>query len=133
MLTLEEIKARLEIFSPVQIEFVAQVVQSLSASPNADIRAPGTWLTEQPEWIEYFGLALSVHHSATTVPLGLTSFESVFQNACEHIGWRSKLRSRPRIASLTFPFIPVRMRCGDSLSSQLPPGGSRLPVSTSPN
>ena len=88
MLTLEELKARLETFSPVQIEFVAQVVESLSDAPEAEIKAPGTWLTEQPEWIEYFGLALSVHHSATTVPLGLKSFESVFQNACEHIGWR---------------------------------------------
>lgn len=40
-----------------------------------------------PEWIEYFGLALSVHHAATPVPLGLTSFETVFRNACQHVHW----------------------------------------------
>ena len=36
---------------------------------------------------EYFGLALSVHHGATMEPLRLTSFETVFRNACEHVGW----------------------------------------------
>ena len=108
MLSLEELKAKLDAFSPVQIEFVAQVVDSLSRSPSADIRAPGTWLTEQPDWIEYFGLALSVHHSATTVPLGLTSFETVFQNACEHIGWRVETP-----ASATYRFLDLSVHPGD--------------------
>lgn len=90
---LEDLKSRLDTLSPVKIEFVAQVVESLSNSPSADIRSPGTWLTDPEDWIEYFGLALSVHHSATTVPLGLGSFESVFRNACEHVHWPLELPS----------------------------------------
>ncbi len=86
-MTLADLKARLDSFSPAQIEFVATVVASLSNPPRADIRAQGTWLTGVGAWIEYFGLALSVHHSATTEPLGLTAFESVFRNACQHVGW----------------------------------------------
>ena len=86
-MTLDDLKARLDSFSPTQIEFVATVVDSLSNPPNADIREQGTWLTGVAAWIEYFGLALSVHHSATTEPLGLTAFESVFRNACRHVGW----------------------------------------------
>ena len=87
MVTLEELKAKLDTFSAAKIEFVAQVVDSLASSPDADIRSPGTWLTASGDWIEYFGLALSVHHAATTVPLGLGSFEAAFRNACEHVRW----------------------------------------------
>lgn len=86
-LKLSELKAQLDSFSPAQIEFVAKVVDSLTRPPDADIRQHGTWLTASDDWIEYFGLALSVHHSATNEPLGLTAFESVFRNACEHLGW----------------------------------------------
>ncbi|MCY4303053.1 MAG: hypothetical protein OXC68_15140 [Aestuariivita sp.] len=59
----------------------------MSNPPAVDIRAEGTWLTGVQAWIEYFGLALSVHYSATNEPLGLTAFESVFRNACLHVGW----------------------------------------------
>ena len=86
-MTLDELKARLDTFSPVQVEFVVRVMDSLANPPNADIRERGTWLTGSREWIEYFGLALSVHHSASTEPLGLTAFETVFRNACDHLGW----------------------------------------------
>ncbi len=86
-MTLNDLKARLDTFSPAQIEFVATVVDSLSNPPRADIREEGTWLTGASAWIEYFGLALSVHHSATAEPLGLTTFESVFRNACQHVEW----------------------------------------------
>ena len=86
-MTLKELKATLDSFSPVQIEFVARVMDSLANPPSADIRRAGTWLTGTPEWIEYFGLALSVHHSSTTEPLGLTAFEAVFRNGCKHLGW----------------------------------------------
>ena len=86
-MTLDELKATLDTFSPVQVEFVAQVMVSLANPPNSTIKEQGTWLTGFPEWIEYFGLALSVHHSATAEPLGLTAFEAVFRNACEHLGW----------------------------------------------
>ena len=86
-MTLDELKATLDSFSPVKIEFVARVMESLANPPSANIRSRGTWLTSEPDWIEYFGLALSVHHGATTEPLGLSSFETVFRNACEHLGW----------------------------------------------
>jgi len=85
--TLAELKAKLDTFSPVKIEFVARVMKSLANPPSAEIKQRGTWLTGSEEWIEYFGLALSVHHSATTEPLGLTAFETVFRNACEHLRW----------------------------------------------
>ena len=39
------------------------------------------------EWIEYFGLALSVHHGTTTEPLVQKGFETVFRNACESVRW----------------------------------------------
>lgn len=86
-MTLDDLKARLDAFSPAQIKFVAKVVDSLSNPPDAEIRECGTWLTSSDDWIEYFGLALSVHHSATIEPLGLVGFESVFRNACQHVGW----------------------------------------------
>ncbi len=86
-MTLDELKATIETFSPAKVAFVAKVVDSLSNPPHAEIRSQGTWLTEAGDWIEHFGLALAVHHAATPVPLGLTSFETVFRNACEHVGW----------------------------------------------
>ncbi|MCY3957366.1 MAG: hypothetical protein OXG65_03635 [Chloroflexi bacterium] len=86
-MTLAELKAKLDAFSPVKIEFVGRVMESLANPPTAEIKQRGTWLTGSEEWIEYFGLALSVHHSATTETLGLTAFETVFRNACEHLGW----------------------------------------------
>lgn len=86
-MTLDELKATLDTFSPVKIEFVARVMESLANPPHANIRERGTWLTRSEEWIEYFGLALSVHHSATTEPLGLNAFEDVFRNACSHLRW----------------------------------------------
>ena len=86
-MTLNELKAKLDTFSPAKIAFVANVIESLSNPSEANIRSEGTWLTAVPEWIEYFGLALSVHHAATTVALGLTSFETVFRNACRHVKW----------------------------------------------
>ena len=62
------------------------MVESLSRPPHADIRAE-TWITASPDWIEYFGLALSVHHGATVEPLALTGFETMFRNACEYVNW----------------------------------------------
>ena len=85
--TLDELKATLDSFSPVKIEFVAKVMVSLANPPSANIRSKGKWLTSEPKWIEYFGLALSVHHGATIEPLELSSFETVFRNACEHLRW----------------------------------------------
>ena len=61
------------------------MVDSLSTPPRAEVNEQATWLT--PEWIEYFGLSLSVHHGMTTEPLAQKSFETVFRNACESVGW----------------------------------------------
>lgn len=113
-MTLDELKARLDSFSPAKIAFVATVVESLSNPTQAKIRSEGTWLTAVPEWIEYFGLALSVHHAATTVPLGLTSFESVFRNACSHVEWPV---SPP--GSATQRFVDLSVRAGSDPSRHL--------------
>ena len=86
-MTLEEIKSKLDGLSPVKVSFVAKVIEALANPPELNVRSAGTWLTENPEWTEYFGLALSVHHGTTTEPLRLTAFETVFRNACEHMGW----------------------------------------------
>ncbi len=102
-MTHDDLKTRLDKFSPVQVEFVAKVMDSLTNAPSADIRQTGTWLTAHPAWIEYFGLALSVHHSATIEPLGLKAFESVFRNACKHLDWPVDLPGSPtrRFVDLT--------------------------------
>ena len=101
---MRKLKARLDTFSAAQIEFVASVVDSLSNPPQTRIRERGTWLTGSPEWMEYFSLALSVHHGATEEPLGLTAFESVFRNACKAAGW---LVDPP--GSATRRFVDVRV------------------------
>jgi len=112
--TLDELKSTLDTFSPAKIAFVATVVESLSNSTEANIRSEGTWLTAVPDWIEHFGLALSVHHAASTVPLGLTPFETVFRNACSHVKWAV---SAP--ASATQRFVDLSVRPGSGLTRHL--------------
>ena len=87
MVTLPELKARLDTLSPTGIRFVARMVDSLSAPPFAKVNSPATWLPD--EWVEYFGLALSVHHGTTTEPLAQKGFETVFRNACESVNWEA--------------------------------------------
>lgn len=84
-MTLSDLKKRLDTLSPTGIRFVARMVDSLSVPPVARARSPSSWLPD--EWIEYFGLALSVHHGTTTEPLAQKGFEAVFRNACESVGW----------------------------------------------
>lgn len=107
-MTLDELKAKLDTFSPVKVEFVSKVVESLSNPPRSTIRTTGTWLTQSSDWIEYFGLALSVHHGATTEPLGLTSFETVFRNACQYMNW-----SVDPPGSATQRFVDLTVRVND--------------------
>lgn len=107
---LEELKATLDSFPPVKIEFVARVMESLANPPSANIRSRGTWLTSEPDWIEYFGLASSVHHGATTEPLGLSAFETVFRNACEHLRWSI---DPPGSRTQRFVDLAVRPRTGN--------------------
>ena len=80
---IEELKARIESLSPMGIRFVARLIDSLSRPPRSDVTR--SWITNTPEWVEYFGLAISVHHSNTVEPLGLISFEVAFRNACEAV------------------------------------------------
>ena len=83
----DDLKARIDTLSPMAVRFVARLVNSLANAPTSNA-VTETWLTGHPEWIEYFGLALSAHHGTTTEPLGLTGFEVVFRNACEALGWQ---------------------------------------------
>ena len=86
-MTISELKQRLDALSPTGIRFVARMVESLARPPQAKVNERGTWFT--PEWIEYFGLALSVHHGTTSDPLAQKAFETVFRNACESVGWET--------------------------------------------
>ena len=86
-MTLAQLKRRLDQLSPAGIRFVARIVDSLSAPPRAQVNERETWLT--PEWIEYFSLALSMHHGMTTEPLAQKGFETVFRNACESVDWKT--------------------------------------------
>lgn len=115
-MTLDEIKSRLDSLSPVKVSFVAKIIDALSNPPVLDIRAAGTWLTENPEWTEYFGLALSVHHGATIEPLRLASFESVFRNACRHVGWEA---TPPGSQTLQFVDMAVNPSSGVQLRLSL--------------
>ena len=80
-----DLQAQIEALSPMGVRFVARLVDSLSSPPSAEVA--DTWLTQDPEWVEYFGLTISGHHGATVEPLGLISFEVAFRNACEAVGW----------------------------------------------
>lgn len=113
-MTRDELKAKLDTFSPVKVEFVSKVVESLSSPPRSTIRTTGTWLTQAGDWIEYFGLALSVHHGATTEPLGLTSFETVFRNACRYMNW-----SVEPPGSATQRFVDLTIRANDGTVRRL--------------
>lgn len=50
-MTLDELKAELDTFSPVKVEFVSKVVESLSNLPRSTIRTTGTWLTQASNWM----------------------------------------------------------------------------------
>ena len=83
----EDLKARIDSLSGTAVRFVARMVDSLSTPPSATTREPATWISGTPDWIEYFGLTLSVHHGTTIDALGLNGFETAFGNACESVGW----------------------------------------------
>lgn len=89
------------------IRFVARLIDSLSRPPRSDVTS--TWITDTPEWVEYFGLAISVHHSNTTEPLGLVSFEVAFRNACEAVEWEL---DEPGSATQRFIDLTVQTESG---------------------
>ena len=67
-----------------------------------------------PDWIEYFGLALSVHHGTTIDPLGLTGFETTFSNACESVAWNVE-----RVESTTHRFSDLSVTDGEGIPHRL--------------
>ena len=110
----EELKVRIDALSPSAVRFVARMVDSLSSPPKVSVRQRATWITTSPNWIEYFGLSLSVHHGSTIDPLGLTGFETVFQNACESVDWKVE-----KSESATHRFTDLVVRRGKNRKQRL--------------
>ena len=110
----ERLKKRIDDPSPSAVRFVARLVDSLSSPPRASVRREATWLTDCPDWIEYFGLSLSVHHGGTTEPSGLTGFETVFRNACRSVAWTAE-----KAGSATRRFVDLVIRRGNGDDQKL--------------
>ncbi len=113
-MTLQQLKARLDHLSPAGVKFVARVVDALSDPPRPGVLESGTWITESGDWMEYFSLALSLHHGTTREPLQLTSFETVFRNACESVGWSLDPPGSP-----TRRFVDLEVTPDDGLPRRL--------------
>ena len=109
----DDLKARIDDLSPMSVRFVARLVNSLANAPTSNA-VTETWLTGHPEWIEYFGLALSAHHGTTAEPLGLKGFEAVFRNACEALDW---LVDPPGTA--TQRFVDIGLTSADGVRRRL--------------
>ena len=67
----EDLKAKIDGLSETAIRFVTRMVNSLSSPPTSTIKGAKTWITDSTDWVEYFGLALSVHHGTTVDALAL--------------------------------------------------------------
>ena len=109
----DRLKVRIDGLSPIAVRFVARLVDSLADAPRPDTVIP-TWLNRHPEWIEYFGLSISAHHGTTTEPLGLTSFEIVFRNACEALKW-----SMDSPGSATRRFVDLTLTAAEATTRKL--------------
>ncbi|MCY4655125.1 MAG: hypothetical protein OXC95_18415 [Dehalococcoidia bacterium] len=105
----EDLKAKIDGLSDSAIRFVTRMVDSLSSPPASTIKDPDAWISRTDEWIEYFGLALSVHHGTTKDALGLNGFETAFCNACESVGWEIE---RAESATHRFSDLTVKDRRG---------------------
>ena len=82
------LRRKIDDLSPMGVRFVARMVDSLSEPPQAQRSAVGqTWITAEPDWIEYFGLLISAHHGLAVDALKETGFENAFRDACETVGW----------------------------------------------
>ena len=110
----EDLKARIDSLSDTAARFVARIVDSLSSPPSVSTREPSTWISGTPDWIEYFGLALSVHHGTTIDPLGMTGFETTFSNSCESVGWNVE-----RVESTTHRFRDLTVTDNEGRSRRL--------------
>jgi len=114
MISPQDLKDRIDRLSPTAIQFVARILDSLSSPPAASMDRKKTWLTIDPNWVEYFGLALSVHHGMTTDPLRLTGFETVFRDACEFVKWNVE-----KPFSETHRFVDMTIRRGRNREQRL--------------
>ncbi len=91
----EALKQRIDKLSSMGVRFAARMIDSLVSPPQVTFPAQGrTWLTADPEWIEYFGLTISAHHGRTAEPLGLRSFETAFHiSKLTEAAWIQDVRS----------------------------------------
>ncbi|MCY4623923.1 MAG: hypothetical protein OXC99_02835 [Chloroflexi bacterium] len=110
----EDLKARIDGLSETAVRFVSRMVDSLSSPPSLITKGPATWISSTPDWIEYFGLALSVHHGTTVDALGLTGFETAFANACESVAW-----SVEAVESSTHRFSDLTVTNSEGISRKL--------------
>ncbi len=85
----ESLNRQINALSPMGRRFVARMVESLADPLHATLPASTpTWITSNPDWIEYFGLVVSAHHAITVDALGSSSFESAFRSTCEAVAWQ---------------------------------------------
>ena len=111
----DELRRRLDDLSPMGVHFVARMVESLSDPPQAQRSAPRqTWITAEPDWIEYFGLLISAHHGLAVDALKETGFENAFRSACEAVGW-----SVDPPASATRRFVDLTVETPDGKRRKL--------------
>ena len=97
------------------VRFVARMVDSLADPPQARPVAPKpTWITAEPDWIEYFGLMISAHHGVTVDALGQSSFEIAFRDACDAVGWVVDQRGSP-----TRRFVDLTLTTADGSKRKL--------------
>ena len=113
-MTLDQLKAKLDRLSPAKVRFVANMVDSLSNPPQVNVHKKGTWITNSPDWTEYFALSLSVHHGITAEPLKLTAFETAFRNACKSVNW-----ALDPLGSTTQRFVDLVVRAGNGPERRL--------------
>ena len=111
----EALKRRIDKLSPMGVRFVARTVDSLADPPKARLPTrKSTWINAEPDWIEYFGLMISVHHAVTAEALGLVAFEATFRDACKAVGWNV---DPPGPA--TQRFIDVTVEAADGIPRKL--------------
>lgn len=111
----EALRRKIDDLSPMGVRFVTRMVDSLSEPPQAQGCAPEpTWITAEPDWVEYFGLLISAHHGLAVDALKETGFENAFRDACEAVGW-----GVDPPASATRRFVDVTVQTPDSQHRKL--------------
>ena len=111
----ESLRRKIDDLSPMGVRFVARMVASLSDPPQAQGSASQpTWITAEPDWIEYFGLLISAHHGLAVDALKETGFENAFRDACEAVGW-----SIDPPASATRRFVDTTVQTPDGRRRKL--------------